>query len=139
MYMLRSPVIKRKRVTSMRLTHSHLTPWEPAQTILPPNWQHLLNELEQETTGLPRSPQAYALNVRYELATVGDLLQTWGLPWPVVGAGYLLSYEDTLLQKQEVSNLVEIQEHKREALHYLRCIEDDDLFTLLHPPYKDTG
>jgi (p)ppGpp synthase/HD superfamily hydrolase len=123
----------------MRRTHSHLTRWEPTQTPLPPSWPHLLNELEQETRGLPRSPQAYALNVRYELATVGDLLQIWGLPWPVVGAGYLLSYEDMLLQKQEIDDLVEIQEHKREALHYLRCIEDDDLFTLLHPPYKDPG
>jgi len=64
----------------MRLTHSHLTPWEPIQTILPPNWQHLLTELEQETRGLPRSPQAYALNVRYELATVGDLLTNMACP-----------------------------------------------------------
>ncbi len=78
--------------------------------------------------------------MRYDVDAVGKRLQSWGLPWQIVAAGYLLPYENHLIQKKDSDDLLEIQEiqeHKREALNYLHCIEDDDLSTLLHPPYKD--
>ncbi|HTK06985.1 MAG TPA: TGS domain-containing protein [Ktedonobacteraceae bacterium] len=120
-------------------TKNDLSPWRPVWTIHPPGWDNLLYELEQEVRGLPRSPQAYVLNIRYDIQEVGKLLQSWGLPWPIVAAGYLLSYEDQLFQKRPINDLLQIQGHKREALNYMHHIEDDDLSTLLNPPYKDLG
>ncbi|HEY4387652.1 MAG TPA: hypothetical protein VGN34_24625, partial [Ktedonobacteraceae bacterium] len=123
----------------MTQTSNDLSPWKPTRAMHPPSWDNLLYELEQEVRGLPRSPQAYVLNVRYNIQEVGKLLQSWGLSWPIVAAGYLLSYEDHLFQKRPINDLLQIQEHKREALNYMHHIEDDDLFTLLNPPYKDLG
>ncbi|MBV9019213.1 MAG: AAA family ATPase [Ktedonobacteraceae bacterium] len=116
-----------------------LIPWTPVPSELPVAWVQRIATLAQETRGTPRSPHAYALNAKYDVQEVGVLLHSWGLPWQVVIAGQLLQYDETLICQSALSDIERVLAHVREAIHYMHCIEEDDLFTLLQPPYSDMG
>jgi guanosine-3',5'-bis(diphosphate) 3'-pyrophosphohydrolase len=119
--------------------HSDLSTWAPVPTQLPAAWMALVENLESEARGTPRPPQAYALNIKYDTQHIGQLLCSWGLPWSVVLAGYLFPYDEALIQSTGLPDMSQVLGHIREARHYMHCIEEDDLFTLLNPPYSDIG
>lgn len=119
--------------------HPDLATWEPVPTELPAAWMALVENLEGKARGVPRLPQAYALNIRYDAQHVGQLLCSWGLPWPVVLAGYLFQYDEALIRGAGLHDTSLVLAHIREARHYMHCLEEDDLFTLLNPPYSDIG
>ena len=113
---------------------SRLAPWQPPPTDLPSRWQHLIEDLSAQARG---TPHVYVLNTPYDAQGVGDLLRSWGLPLPVVLAGYLMDYDSKLIQDAGMPEASEILRHIQEAAHYVRDIEDEHLHTLLTLPYRD--
>src|SRR5712692_8967364 len=82
--------------------HPELTPWEPVPTQLPENWMALVSKLAQQAKG---SPRPYVMDVKYDAQRVGSLLQSWGLPWHVVIAGYLWEYDTEQLQHDNLNHV----------------------------------
>src|SRR5260221_14744015 len=82
-----------------------LTPWKPTPTQLPQDWIHFSNTLAEQMKGMHRT---YTLNVKYDAQRVGALLQSWGLPWQVVMAGFLWgnNQEEVYLMKFNVGDEV---------------------------------
>src|SRR5579863_8059268 len=109
-------------------TQLSLTPWTPTPTQIPLEWQTFITK-ETEIGS----------NYMSDERRVGDLLCSWGLPWPVVVAGYLLSFGEEVLYRANLQSATEVLEHHRNAIEYINDIDDDDLLTLLNPSYKDLG
>ncbi|HZU66079.1 MAG TPA: ACT domain-containing protein [Ktedonobacteraceae bacterium] len=122
----------------MVLLHSHsdLTVWKPEPTVLPEKWVELANKLAAQGKG---SLHRYVLNVRYDSQAVGDTLRCWGLPWPVVMAGYLWEYDKEQIRSSNLDDTDDILSLIDEANFYASNIEDDNLLVLLKPPYRDLG
>ncbi len=108
------------------------SPWQPMPTAIPPECRRIMQDLAAEVT-----PYEYVLKIRYDAQGVGDLLCSWGLPLPVVLAGYLMEYDGDLIRHSGLPEADEILRHIREAAHYAREIEEEHLHTLLTPPYRD--
>ena len=115
---------------------SALAPWQPAPTAIPAGWQRFLRDLVSQAAG---TPHEYVLDTPYDANSVGDLLRTWGLPLPVVLAGYLMEYDSKLIQSSGLPESDEIIRHIQEASRYAHDIEDEHLHPLLNPPYRDLG
>jgi hypothetical protein len=116
-----------------------LTPWVPSPTTLPEEWETFINNLVQQSKGTLRSPLAYALNVRYNSQCLGDLLRSWGLPWPVVVAGYLREYDESSIPWKLLPEGEQILRHIKESIRYAHYIEDGNLSSLITPPYDYFG
>src|SRR5260221_13423413 len=86
-----------------------LTPWKPTPTQLPQDWIHFSNTLAEQMKGMHRT---YTLNVKYDAQRVGALLQSWGLPWQVVMAGFFL------VRKQGYLPLSKINDVEQEMIPY---------------------
>ena len=110
--------------------------WRPTATQLPSEWVKLARDLEGQ---IKNSPHAYVLKVRYEAQCVGDLLQSWGLPWDVVMAGYLWDDDEETIRTANLPGVDRVLDHIHEANIYARYIEDENLPPLLSPPYRDIG
>lgn len=119
--------------------NADLTPWAPSLTSIPKEWETFINELIQQSKGMIRSSLAYALNVKYNSQRVGDQLRSWGLPWPVVVAGYLREYDNSRELWDHMPEGEQISEHIKESIRYARYIEEEALFPLITPPYDDLG
>src|SRR5437588_2493807 len=113
-----------------------LTPWKPTPTDIPAEWKNLIDDLARQAKG---TPHEYVLKVKYDAQGVGDLLRSWGLPLPVVMAGYLMVYDKKHIQSAELEGTDEILQHVDEVYRYARDIEDENLPPLLSPPYDDLG
>src|SRR5438270_880501 len=113
-----------------------LTPWIPKSTEIPSEWIELANTLSHEVKGLQPT---YILNIKYDGQRVGDLLRLWGLPWPVVMAGYLWEYDKNEIRKASLCDVNRIIGHMHEANPYARYIEEENLPPHLAPPYRDLG
>ena len=96
----------------------------------------LAETLAQEAKG---SQHTYVLKVRYDALHVGNLLRSWGLPWQVVIAGYLLEYDKEQIRQASLEDVNEVLSHINEADLYGKYIEDENLPPLLAPPYQDLG
>src|SRR5271157_499338 len=117
-------------------SHPDLTPWKPTPTQVPPGWMKLAETLAQEVKG---SQRAYVMKVKYDAQRVGNMLQSWGLPWQVVMAGYLWEYDKDLILQANLDDVDEVLCHVSEANLYAKYIEDENLPPLLTPPYRDLG
>ena len=115
---------------------SALAPWQPAPTAIPAGWQRFMRDLVSQAAG---TPHEYVLDTPYDANSVGNLLRTWGLPLPVVLAGYLMEYDSKLIQSSGLPESDEIIHHIQEASRYAHDIEDEHLHPLLNPPYRDLG
>src|SRR5690242_20821934 len=113
-----------------------VSPWKPQPTPIPQEWLNLIDALEQRTVGMQHE---YVLGVRLDARGTGELLRSWGLPLPVVAAGFLQEYDRTFLMGQTMPGMNEIVEHINEANRYKNYIDDGNLPPLLTPPYKDLG
>jgi (p)ppGpp synthase/HD superfamily hydrolase len=113
-----------------------LIPWQPTLTKIPEEWMKLAGELAEEAKG---SQRAYILKVKYNAQRVGDMLRSWGLPWQVVMAGYLWEYDKELIIGANLDGVDEVLSHIRESNLYCKYIEDENLPSLLTPPYRDLG
>jgi GTP pyrophosphokinase len=121
------------------LSNTDLTPWKPVPTPLPEEWEVCIKDLVQQSQGTPRSSLAYTLNVRYNAQAVGDLLRSWGLPWPVVVAGYLREYDKSSLPLKQMPEGELILQHINESIRYATNIEEENLSPLITLPYTDLG
>src|SRR6266567_1081089 len=99
-----------------------LIPWVPSPTTLPEEWETCIKNLMQQSKGTIRSPLSYALNVRYNSQYVGDLLRSWGLPWPVVAAGYLREYDESCTPWHHLPEGEQILRHIKESIRYAHYI-----------------
>lgn len=113
-------------------TPHSLTPWTPPPTHIPLEWAAFI---AKETEHIDHS----ALDADGNKMAIGDLLRLWGLPWPVVVAGYLLPVSEQVLYKTSLEGGNLVLTHMRKAIQYIDSIDEEDLFTLLHPPYDDLG
>src|SRR6266567_6289668 len=113
-----------------------LTPWKPAPTQLPQDWINFSRTLAEQARG---TLHTYTLNVKYDGQRVGTLLQSWGLPWQVVMAGFLWEYDDASLQQSGSPCVDQVLSHIHQANKYYRYIEHENLPPLLTPPYADLG
>jgi GTP pyrophosphokinase len=113
-----------------------LTPWKPTPTQLPQDWINFSRLLAEQAKGTLRT---YTLNVKYDGQRVGTLLQSWGLPWQVVMAGFLWEYDDDPLQQSGLPCADQVLSHIHQANKYYRYIERENLPPLLTPPYTDLG
>jgi len=113
-----------------------LTPWKPTPTDIPAEWKNLIDDLARQAKG---TPHEYVLKVKYDAQGVGDLLRSWGLPLPVVMAGYLMEYDKKHIQSSGLEGTDQILQHMNEAYQFTRDIEDENLPPLLTPPYEDLG
>ncbi|GHO66222.1 hypothetical protein KSC_051140 [Ktedonobacter sp. SOSP1-52] len=116
-----------------------LSPWRPTPTTISSEWRDFITLVVHEAEGQPKPPYAYVFNVRYDAWSVGDQLRDWGLPEPVVIAGYLRSYDETLLSHVTLPGAEKVRAHFKSSLHYTRYIEEEQLANLLIPPYPDLG
>lgn len=116
-----------------------LSPWRPTPTTISPEWREFITMVVREAEGQPKPPYAYVFNVRYDARCVGDQLRGWGLPEPVVIAGYLRSYDETLLSHVTLPGAEKVRAHFKSSLLYTRYIEEEQLANLLIPPYPDLG
>src|SRR5437764_1593992 len=116
--------------------HVDLTPWKPTPTDIPVEWKNLIDDLACQAKG---TPYEYVLKVKYDAQGVGDLLRSWGLPLPVVMAGYLMEYDKKHIQSSGLEGTDQILQHMNEAYQFTRDIEDENLPPLLTPPYQDLG
>src|SRR5581483_7394860 len=114
------------------------TPWEPDPTPIPPEWMELIDTIERRTIGMQHE-HVEPLKVRLDARGVGELLRSWGLPLPVVLAGFLQEYDRAFLLTHPVSCMNEVVDHINEANLHKNYIEDENLPPLLTPPYKDPG
>ena len=117
-------------------SHSDLTVWELEPTAIPEKWIQLANRLAEQGKG---SLHRYVLNARYDSQKVGNLLRSWGLPWPVVMAGYLWEYDKEQIRPGNLDGTDEVLGHIDEANLYAHYIEDENLFVLLNPSHRDLG
>ncbi len=113
-----------------------LTPWKPTPTQLPQDWIHFSNTLAEQMKGMHRT---YTLNVKYDAQRVGALLQSWGLPWQVVMAGFLWEYNQEYLHLSKLHDAEQVLSHIRQAKNYYHYIQNENLPPLLTPPYADLG
>ena len=116
--------------------HPLPTPWKPNPTPVPQEWMGLIDTLEYRMVGMQHE---YILGVRLDARRVGELLRSWGLPLPVVLAGFLQEYDRTFLLNQSMPGMNEVVEHINEANRNKNYIEDENLPPLLTPPYDDLG
>ena len=116
-----------------------LSPWHPTPTVISPEWLDFVTTVIHEAEGQPKPPYAYVFNVRYDAQCVGDQLRDWGLPEAVVIAGYLRSYDETLLSHVTLPGAEKVYAHFKASLNYTRYIEEEQLARLLIPPYPDLG
>src|SRR5579859_2878138 len=72
-------------------------PWKPTPTPVPQEWMGLIDTLEHRMIGMQHE---YILGVRLDARSVGELLRSWGLPLPVVLAGFLQEYDRAFLLAQ---------------------------------------
>ena len=113
-----------------------VSPWEPEPTPIPQEWLNLIDALEQRTIGMQHE---YVRGVRLDAREVGELLRSWGLPLPVIVAGFLQEYDRAFLMAQAMRGMNEVVEHINEANRYKNYIDDGNLPPLLTPPYQDLG
>nr|MBA2678516.1 TGS domain-containing protein [Ktedonobacteraceae bacterium] len=113
-----------------------LTPWTPEPGDVPAAWMQLVETLAQQVQGLHRT---YVLGVRYDASSVGRLLRSWGLRWPVVVAGYLWEHEKEQIRSAHLDELESVLGHIAEATEYVHNILHENLSSLLNPPYHDIG
>ncbi|GHO75757.1 hypothetical protein KSD_35280 [Ktedonobacter sp. SOSP1-85] len=116
-----------------------LSPWRPTPTTISSEWRDFITLVVREAEGQPKPPYAYVFNVRYDAWNVGDQLRDWGLPELVVIAGYLRSYDETLLSHVTLPGAEKVRAHFKSSLLYTRYIEEEQLANLLIPPYPDLG
>lgn len=116
-----------------------LSPWHPTPTTISPEWRDFITIVVREAEGQPKPPYAYVFNTRYDAWSVGNQLRDWGLPEPVVIAGYLRSYDETLLSHVTLPGAEKAYGHFKSSLLYTRYIEEEQLANLLIPPYPDLG
>jgi (p)ppGpp synthase/HD superfamily hydrolase len=115
-----------------------LTPWKPTPTQLPQDWIHFSNTLAEQTKGMHRTYTF--LNAKYDAQRVGTLLQSWGLPWQVVMAGFLWGYnEEQFGQCDDLQDKEQVLSHIGQAKNYYHYIQNENLPPLLTPPYADLG
>ncbi|HCF84113.1 MAG TPA: hypothetical protein DEV72_02800 [Ktedonobacter sp.] len=114
----------------------NLLPWKPTPTQLPENWVKLTHKLAQQAKS---SPRPYVMDVRHDSQRVGSLLQSWGLPWQVVIAGYLWEYDKDQIHEGNLNDVDVVIEHITSTNQYIRFIRDENLPPLLTPPYEDLG
>ncbi|MGH2494316.1 MAG: TGS domain-containing protein [Ktedonobacteraceae bacterium] len=112
------------------------TPWKPDLTPIPLEWMDLIDILERRTIGMQHE---YVLGVRLDARRVGELLRSWGLPLPVVLAGFLQEYDRAFLLTHPIPGMNEVVDHINEANRNKIYIDDENLPPLLTPPYKDLG
>lgn len=105
-----------------------LSPWSPTTTKLPSDWMAFIAKIERETRGTPKH---YILEVKYDGHGVGNVLGSWGLPIPVVVAGYLWGCDEQRIHQSRLADKDEVVGHMKEVLRYTHYIEDGDLLTLL--------
>ncbi|MBE3560076.1 MAG: TGS domain-containing protein [Ktedonobacteraceae bacterium] len=116
--------------------HTDHLVWKPTPTSLPREWQELYKTLRQQN-----APSSYIhiLDVRYNPRRTGDLLRDWGLPWQVVMAGYLWDCDKDQIRAAQLKDTEQVLEHITHAESYAHDIEDENLVSLLSPPYRDIG
>ncbi len=114
----------------------NLAPWKPAPTQLPQDWINFSRTLAEQAKGTLRT---YTLNVKYDGQRVGTLLQSWGMPWQVVMAGFLWEYENEQIQQNNLPCADQVLSHIHQAHNYYNYIKSENLPPLLTPPYADLG
>lgn len=133
---MRSENSKKEIIMLATQPHADLAPWTPTPTVLPEEWVTLAKNLAQQAKG---SSHSYVLNVRYDAERVGSQLQTWGLPWQVVMAGFLWEYGREQICLAHLNDVEQVLGHIAEVNRYVRYVKDDNLAPLLTPPYDDLG
>ncbi len=110
--------------------------WKPTPQELPNAWSNLTYRLLEELRGTPH--HQFILYAKYDGYAVGKLLHKWGLDWQLVIAGYLWEC-DQQVRETKLDGHEQVLRHIRDAVSYVRYIEDENLPVLLTPPYRNLG
>src|SRR5258706_8031459 len=113
-----------------------LTPWKPTPTQLPQDWINFSRLLAEQAKGTLRT---YTLNVKYDAQRVGALLQSWGLPWQVVMAGFLWEYNHEYFHLSKLHVAGQGISHFRQPKNYNNSLQNRNLTPLFKPHYGFFG